>query len=262
MDIIEDILPIVSSFLDDKSFIIFIHTKRDFIALSKDKPLINEYKMSQIMKIKNKYIFTNILYNFKDWKENIVPLTIKYLRFANRFNHLSINNVTKFFNLKQINIGYIFVSKQFIINLPDTIENKNYLKQCCVANFLTNNFLTDETMCIFENKKSYQKCRIIYTRDFFSDEIKKLENMQLDQKNIDKQLNFNYNFKGIMNYTIKELLLAFNINIEDLAIKELFDILLNIFKLCYKNIKSIEDYFLKLYGFESVQKYNDSIWIY
>lgn len=262
MNITEDILIEIIRHLDDKSFIIYIHTKKEYNTLSHCKPLTNQYKMSKITKnLKTKYTFTNILYNFRTWKESLVPLTITDLNFGVRFDHLSIRNVNNFKNLKRLGIGNIFVNIKFINNLiSSSLEKKSieHIKLCSIANFLTNNFLVHETRSIFENQISYEAfSKIEGASNFFLRQIEYLDNKSDDQKIMDYALNFTYNFNDVQVYKLKELLILFGIDINNYEKKEIMSIILSINRQCHHNVKVIKSYFLRLHKkFKKIEEYN------
>ncbi len=136
-----DILRLICSLISDKEFINLISSCKQLYNLRfcNLKHLTNQYTLSNIKDIYNNYIFTNIFYDYLEWKPNLIPQRIIKIRFIDEFNE-NIGELFNFKYIKHIKLGIFYTNGDLLNNNIDNFAKKNSL----IASIICNKIFVEE----------------------------------------------------------------------------------------------------------------------
>ncbi len=134
-----DCLRIIFNFVKDKDYINVTSTLKYFHSLIKYnlKIMTNQHSLSKINKVKDIYVFTNILYDFMCFYPQHIPQTIIKLTFCDNFlddNCVTSEQIYKFKHLRKINIGMYYCNCKFIHDNILDVVNKKELTMTLITN--------------------------------------------------------------------------------------------------------------------------------
>ncbi len=123
-----DCLRTIFNFIKDKDYINVISTSKYFRSLTKYnlKIMTDQYKLGKIIKVKNIFVFTNILYDYKNFDVTKIPHTITEITFCDEFNE-SFDKLCKFEHLTKINVGMYYYKSPSYDKFPDKINKHEIL---------------------------------------------------------------------------------------------------------------------------------------
>ncbi len=137
-----DCLTIICNLINDKDYVNFTSISKYFRSLIKHnvKIMTNQHKLSKIIKVKNIFVFTNILYDYKNFDVTKIPHTITEITFCDEFNE-TFDKLCKFKYLTKINIGMYYHK-----SLCDNMHNITNIKEIAII-IITNSVFANLFHC-------------------------------------------------------------------------------------------------------------------
>lgn len=217
--------------LKDSDFIKFISINRYFQQYTNLIKLHNIYKCSIIGKLKNKYRFTKIIYDYFDWNVNNVSFSVQELLFDNKFDRLITNDEFNYLmkdfdsllKLKKINMKIYFDNIDNLNKLTNKINRKDItIKTIANIKVMEKNKYEFK---LLEKKIPFTNIRRLSLKIYFNEIIKKrLEQFILQLKSDVININFIENSLD-QNFSLNEYFLIYkNIFQKITILKEFMDI--------------------------------------